>query len=108
MLSTFEEMDYTHLRDVIRRVRRRWRLRVLLEGPDGLGDATTAGRQVHKIAVQKAFGFLHGMADDLQIAVGKDLGHEGTEGRGAKIASDNQSSLTHAGSFRKISGVRAR
>ena len=32
MLSTFEEMDYTHLRDVIRRVRRRWRLRVLLEG----------------------------------------------------------------------------
>lgn len=32
MLSTFEEMDYTHLRNVIRRVRRRWRIRVLLEG----------------------------------------------------------------------------
>jgi len=32
MLSTFEEMDYTQLRDVIRRVRRRWRLRVLLKG----------------------------------------------------------------------------
>jgi hypothetical protein len=32
MLSTFEEMDYSRLRSVIRRVRRRWRMRVLLKG----------------------------------------------------------------------------
>ena len=32
MLSTFEEMDYSRLRTVIRRVRRRWRLRVLIKG----------------------------------------------------------------------------
>ncbi|MFQ5742087.1 MAG: hypothetical protein ACE5HV_00715 [Acidobacteriota bacterium] len=32
MLSTFEEMDYTRLRAVIRRVRNRWRLRVMLRG----------------------------------------------------------------------------